>query len=68
MAFMTSRIVLLSLLAATAQAASPYPEKTPDTPANRSLQRYWELRTNEVHQGGSLDSITSAEAWNGQKD
>lgn len=65
---MISRSVFLCLLAATAQAASPYPKPTPDTPANRALQRYWELRTAEVHESGSLNSIQSAEAWNSQKD
>ena len=68
MAFMILRSVLLCLLATVVHAASPYPEKTPDTPANRKLQHYWELRTAEVHQGGSLDGIQSADEWNAQKE
>ncbi len=57
MACMISRLALLCLFAAGAvHAASPYPEKTPDTPANRTLDRYWALQTQHVHAHGSLDS------------
>jgi dienelactone hydrolase len=44
-------------------AASRFPEATPDTPANRMIQRYWEYQTAEVHSTGSLDNIKSAHEW-----
>lgn len=69
MAFMISRSLLPCLLAvATVHAASAYPEQTPDTPSNRTLQRYWELRTTEDHDAGSLDGIKTGEEWTAQKD
>lgn len=66
---MTARLVFCCLTASLlAQAASPYPGKTPDTAANRNLQRYWELRSAEVSASGSLDSIKTAADWTSQKD
>ena len=50
--------VLLGLLCVcAAHAASPYPEPTPDTPANRTLDRYWAAQTERVHAHGSLDNM-----------
>lgn len=65
---MTSRLALACLLTSLAHAASPYPAKTPDTTANRTLQRYWELRAEDVRAAGSLDSIKTAAEWTAQKD
>lgn len=66
---MTTRLVFVCLLTSLcAQATSPYPGKTPDTAANRNLQRYWELRSAEVSASGSLDSIKAAADWTSQQD
>lgn len=66
---MTLRIASLLFLAATlSPAASPYPEKTPATPANAALQRYWELKSAQVHEQHSLDGIKTAYQWTSQKD
>ncbi len=62
------RFIPLLLTATLVHAASPYPEKTPDTTANKTLQEYWRLRTSEIHGPGSLDTITSAGQWLAQKD
>jgi len=55
------RSILLSFL--TTSALLAYPEPTPETEANRNLQRYWELRTEELNKAGSLGPIATAEAW-----
>ena len=56
MARMILRPTLFCLLAlGIVHAASPYPEKTPDTPANRALNQYWALQAQHVHAHGSLD-------------
>ena len=66
---MTLRIASLLFLAATlSPAASPYPEKTPATPANATLQQYWELKSAQVHEQHSLDGIKTADQWTSQKD
>lgn len=59
-------LFLLLFLASAASAQSRFPEKTPDTEANRTLQHYWELRTAQVEKAGSLDSIRTAEEWQQQ--
>ena len=51
------------LLLLTTTVTMAYPEPTPETDANRNLQRYWELRTTEIEQTGSLGPIATAEAW-----
>ena len=55
------RSIFLSFL--TTSALLAYPEPTPETEANRTLQRYWDIRTAEIEQTGSLGPIASAEAW-----
>jgi dienelactone hydrolase len=47
-------------LSSAAIAASPYPAATPDTPANRALQHYWELRAPQMN---TLASVRSASDW-----
>ena len=59
---MMLRHLLPCLLALAALPAAAFPEKTPDTPANHALDKYWALRTQEVHEHGSLDGVT-AEGW-----
>ena len=56
-----SLVVLLMSFSLKAQPR--FPEKTPDTEANRQLQKYWELRTSEIEQQASIDGIKSAEEW-----
>ena len=62
------RLSLLFLAAASAQAASPYPAASPDTPANRTLHAYWKVRTAQVQAEGSLAPVVSASQWNANKD
>ncbi len=58
------RIPFLFLFAVTfVHAQGRFPEKTQDTEANRTLQRYWESRSAEVKKSGSLDSIRSRADW-----
>jgi cephalosporin-C deacetylase-like acetyl esterase len=59
--------LLLSFCSLT-QAASPFPAPSPDTPANRTLQQYWEKRTAQLNEEGSLASFGSAAQWNTGKD
>ena len=61
------RLSLLFLAACPLQAASPYPAASPETPANRTLQRYWEKRTAQVHAEGSLASVLTAAQWTADK-
>lgn len=60
-------LTLLWLAACTAHAASPYPAPSPETQANRTLQKYWEGRTEQVHAEGSLATVVSAPQWNAGK-
>jgi hypothetical protein len=55
--------ILLLLLCLTATLSAKYPEKTPDTAANRAVDTYLAARTAEIEQSGSLRSITRAEQW-----
>ncbi len=61
-------LALLLSFAPSLRAASPFPSASPDTPANRTLQQYWEKRTAQVHAKGSLASVVSAAQWNAGKD
>jgi dienelactone hydrolase len=63
----TLRLILLFLAACPALAVSPYPAPSPETPANRTLQQYWAIRTAQVHAEGSLAPILSASQWNAGK-
>lgn len=58
------RSLLLPLLLATAAfAKSPYPEKTPDTPGNRLLDRYFAGEARSQGQTGGLSEIKDAADW-----
>jgi hypothetical protein len=59
-------VTLLVGLVGCGAAFARFPEPTPDTEGNRLIQRYWELRTAEVLEKGSLLSIQSAEDWQQQ--
>lgn len=54
--------LLLCLLASLASAA-PYPEKTPETPGNKLLDRYFTEQTREIAANGGIDQIQNAEEW-----
>jgi hypothetical protein len=56
-------VSLCLLLCSTVPVQSRLPEATPDTAANRALDRYWELRTQEIEVTGSLRQIQSAAEW-----
>ncbi len=47
-------------------AASPYPEKTPSTPGNILLDRYFAEETRQVEESGGLGAIKKAEDWTSQ--
>lgn len=58
------RALLLScLFVSVAFAASPYPEKTPDTPGNKLLDRYFAGETREIAANGGVGHIQSAGEW-----
>lgn len=57
----------LALLLAQAHAASPYPEKTPDSPGKRMLDKYLSQQVTEIEAHGSLRDITTAEQWNAER-
>jgi hypothetical protein len=44
-------------------AASPYPEKTPDTPGNKLLDRYLAGQAREIALNNGVSHIESAEDW-----
>lgn len=55
--------LLLCLLASFAFAASPYPEKTPETPGNKLLDRYFAEQAREIAEEGGVGNIQNAEDW-----
>ncbi len=55
--------LLLCLLTSFVSAASPYPEKTPDTPGNKLLDRYFAEQTREIAATNSVGHIESADDW-----
>jgi dienelactone hydrolase len=55
--------LLFCLLASFASAASPYPEKTPDTAGNRLLERYFAEQTREIAGSNGVGHIEKAEEW-----
>lgn len=55
--------MLLLALVPVAFAASPYPAKTPDTPGNRLLDRYFAGQAREIAESGGIDNIQSAAEW-----
>ncbi|HRH98892.1 MAG TPA: alpha/beta hydrolase family protein, partial [Prosthecobacter sp.] len=55
--------LLLCLLPSLVFAASPYPEKTPDTPGNKLLDRYLAGQAREIALNNGVDHIESAEDW-----
>ncbi|MDZ4288386.1 MAG: acetylxylan esterase, partial [Prosthecobacter sp.] len=54
---------ILALLVLSTLSAAAYPEKTPDTPANRLLDQYFAQQVTEIEQTGGLKDITSAADW-----
>jgi len=44
-------------------AASPYPAKTPDTPGNKLLDRYFAEQTREIAADNGVSHIQSADEW-----
>lgn len=54
---------LLLLSSTLAAAATPFPEKTPDTPGNKLLQRYFDEQVQEIAASSGLGSLTQAEDW-----
>ncbi len=60
-------LALLLSFGSLTQAASPFPAPSPDTPANRTLQQYWQRRTAQLNAEGSLASVGSAAQWNAGK-
>lgn len=54
--------LLLSLLASAATAA-PYPEKTPETPGNKLIDRYFAGQAREIAAENGVGSIATAEEW-----
>ncbi len=55
------------LFATLSQAASPYPEKTPDSPGKRMLDTYFTQQVRDIEATGSLSTVTSAEQWNSER-
>ncbi|WP_395732765.1 alpha/beta hydrolase family protein [Prosthecobacter sp.] len=55
--------LLLCLLPSLLLAASPYPEKTPDTLGNRLIDRYFAEQTREITADNGLAQITTAADW-----
>lgn len=53
----------IAILASVGAWAAPYPEPTPDTPANRMLASYFERQVREIEQTGSLAAIHTADEW-----
>lgn len=60
--FLPFCLFLLTRLA----AAAPYPEKTPDTPGNRLLDRYFSEQTRELAANNGVGHVTTAEEWKAQ--
>lgn len=58
-----STLSALLLALGSTQAASPYPQPTPDTEGNRLLQRYWESQTREIERNGGLKQVRDAKQW-----
>lgn len=57
------RLLLPFLAFSAALAKSPYPEKTPDTPGNKLLDRYFAGEARTLAETGGLHGIQSAEDW-----
>jgi len=55
--------LLLCLLPSFILAASPYPEKTPPTPANKLLDRYFTEQAREIAVNNGVGQIESAADW-----
>ena len=55
--------LLLCLLPSFVFAASPYPEKTPATPGNKLLDRYFAEQTREIAATNGVGHIESADDW-----
>lgn len=53
---------LLPLLS-TQLLAAPYPEKTPDTPGNKLLDRYFAGQAREIAMENGVGNIATAEEW-----
>lgn len=56
----------LCLLAVPMSMAAPYPEKTPDTPGNKLISRYFAEQAREIAANNGVGHITSPEEWNAQ--
>lgn len=54
--------LFLCLLSSLASAA-PYPEKTPDTPGNKLLDRYFSEQAREITANGGISHMQNAEEW-----
>lgn len=57
------RTPLLFCLLTSLASAAPYPEKTPDTPGNKLLDRYFAEQTREIASTNGIGHIESAEEW-----
>ena len=55
--------LLFCLLPSLVLAASPYPEKTPDTLGNRLINRYFGEQSREIAAENGLAQITTAADW-----
>lgn len=55
--------LLFCLLPSFLLAASPYPEKTPATPANKLLDRYFAEQAREIAANNGVGQIESAADW-----
>jgi dienelactone hydrolase len=55
--------LLLCLLPSLLLSASPYPEKTPDTPGNRLIDRYFAEQAREISADNGLAQIQTAADW-----
>lgn len=61
--FMRHLTFFFFILAPAVFAASPYPAKTPDTPGNRLLDRYFAGEAREIAANGGISGIQSAAEW-----
>ena len=55
--------LLLALLLPLSLHAARFPEKTPDSPGARMLDRHFQQQTNAIEADGGLRDITRAEDW-----